>query len=415
MANVHPSIPFPPTPVPHAPSPLGFGFGLSKPSSSVSSFGFGSTPVKKTPGWGSLHSQSSFGGGPSPSSASAFGFGGSNLPSPSILTSASQSDQLVYSHISIGSPQINTPFGKRKASHPVPTPPPTLSFGQGSNSRRREREEDEDEDEEMGDSRSFGGRHVKPLKKSRVNAADEEEPKSTQTKQRGSETNTAEDVDLGVLLALLPPASLLPILTSLIQQNPSLKSNVLALLPSPSLPTALEALRIAEQNVMSSIPFGWSKAGGNVSEIYVLGRVKGSVGEVATLIRSHLPFFTTQPTPSHPTTTFSYLSQSTTVLLRLTHLLPGPLEALEVVWPVLANEWLQWVGAVSRLVNDEGGMVSANVAEGWIRELEGLAGDEGQGVGEEAQIRSQLREVGRAWIGQVGWLVGRREGGMRME
>lgn len=91
-------------------------------------------------------------------------------------------------------------------------------------------------------------------------------------------------------LALLPSTSLLPILTSLIQQNPSLKPNVLALIPSPSLPTALEALRLAEQNVMNAVPVGWHKAGGTVSEIYVVGRVKDPVGEVTSLVRP-LSFF----------------------------------------------------------------------------------------------------------------------------
>lgn len=87
--------------------------------------------------------------------------------------------------------------------------------------------------------------------------------------------------------ALLPPSSLLPILTSLVQRHPQLKPDLLALLPQPSLAVALDALRAAETRIRSAVPFGWDaqRPGGGVSEHYVVGRIQESVGEMVSLVR----------------------------------------------------------------------------------------------------------------------------------
>jgi hypothetical protein len=88
-------------------------------------------------------------------------------------------------------------------------------------------------------------------------------------------------------LALLPQTSLLPILSSLLQLHPSLKPDLLKLIPTPSISTALDSLRAAESKVKEAVPFGWSKgaAGAGVSESYVLGRINGPIGELAAQVR----------------------------------------------------------------------------------------------------------------------------------
>jgi hypothetical protein len=58
-------------------------------------------------------------------------------------------------------------------------------------------------------------------------------------------------------------------------------------------------------------------------------------------------------------------------------------------------------------------MVGSGVAEGWIKGLDELAGGgaglSGKGVGElEERIRREMGVVRERWVGQVGWLVGRR-------
>ena len=133
-------------------------------------------------------------------------------------------------------------------------------------------------------------------------------------------------------------------------------------------------------------------------------------------IHSHLPFFTAPhplPTsaPPHPLTTFPYLQHITTTLLRLVSSLPSPLTPLDLLWPRVAQEWLRWTAAVAELVNKQGGMVGAGVAEGWVRELDGFAArvPEGKG-GLEAKMRGEMGVVRERWVGEVGWLVNRRVG-----
>ncbi|OBZ78683.1 hypothetical protein A0H81_00817 [Grifola frondosa] len=72
------------------------------------------------------------------------------------------------------------------------------------------------------------------------------------------------DVDVGVLLASLPPQSLLPLLTSLLSAHPSLKPVVLSLIPRPTLDTALQALATSAHKLRDAYPYSsppFSQAG----------------------------------------------------------------------------------------------------------------------------------------------------------
>ncbi|KAH9937208.1 uncharacterized protein B0H18DRAFT_969574 [Fomitopsis serialis] len=84
-----------------------------------------------------------------------------------------------------------------------------------------------------------------------TSAKDEKNAKTT----RSSSANDESDVDVGVLLASLPPQSLLPLLTSLLTAQPSLKLTVLSLIPRPTLETATQALDHAANKLRDAYPY----------------------------------------------------------------------------------------------------------------------------------------------------------------
>ncbi|KAI0686812.1 hypothetical protein BC835DRAFT_1287328 [Cytidiella melzeri] len=63
------------------------------------------------------------------------------------------------------------------------------------------------------------------------------------------------DVDVGVLLASLPPETLLPLLTSLISTLPVLKPTVLSLIPRPTLTTATQAVIKSSKKLHDAYPY----------------------------------------------------------------------------------------------------------------------------------------------------------------
>jgi len=342
MANVFP-LSFPPRP--SNPSPFGFGFGG----------GIGSTSTPSSP----LHSPSSFGSPlrrPQPTTPSSLFGRPYQPPSPSVFGAPSSSS---YGH-------------SHGASAPSPSKRKSASTSTSTNpSKRRGREDDDDEEDEDSDmgahgdpsgggggERQIAGRVIRRGgKKSRVDQTDStklDPAPSSPTKQPSQQE---DGVDVGVLLgqsdisslfcrnkfaskaceneadlplpspftfnllALLPSTSLLPILTSLVTLHPELKSTLLSLIPTPSLSSALEALRLADEKIRIAVPFGWSPVnhssssssrgsifgggGGGVSESYVLGRIQGPVGELACLVSTFSLYFllrsnqTLQPNRAH--------------------------------------------------------------------------------------------------------------------
>ena len=143
------------------------------------------------------------------------------------------------------------------------------------------------------------------------------------------------------------------------------------------------------------------------------------------LSAASVPSSSTPRPPPHPTDQFSYLQQTTGLLVRLATSLP-PLAAVDILWARLAREWVRWAETVARWVNAEGGMVGAGVADGWVRELDLLAADSGSasatpggsapkatnssvgGGGSAAKIRAEIGLVRDKWVRDCGWLVGRR-------
>ncbi|KAJ6604571.1 hypothetical protein DFH09DRAFT_1018783 [Mycena vulgaris] len=274
----------------------------------------------------------------------------------------------------------------------------------------------------------------------------------------GSDDN---DVDVGVLLASLPSQSLLPLLTSLLSAQPSLKSVILPLIPRPTIETAIEALALSARKLRDAYPyssnasqpvspaaagfgfgssrptftgFGRTSApqpqsafspqqSGGMRESYILSRLRPHITEFVAACMSYMPYFsyvavptqsTSAPTAQSHSTTLqsihkeqSHPSETYTFLAALTeHLFSQPPLAQSLLAPLLlprlSEEWKAWVNKLDVSVNQQGGMFAEDIVRSWERSLDAFADTRGtEGV-------DVMRSVRDLWISKVGWLVGRQ-------
>ncbi|KDQ63479.1 hypothetical protein JAAARDRAFT_147835 [Jaapia argillacea MUCL 33604] len=409
MANVmqpHPQIGFHPGPVKQAPSPFGFGFGLS-------------------------------------SQAQAMGYGWSG-------------------HALAHPPQS----GFQPASAVIQPSP------QRSHKRRHEPDDDaDDENRHVRDhsmDRSPTPERPKRGVPKRARVAPTEEA-TGKTDKQGKENKSPgagedSDVDVGVLLASLPPQSLLPLLTSMLNAQPALKPLVLSLIPRPTLETATQALAQAARKLRdaypysnspfsqptatsaagfgsgygshklsSSMSFGFGSSApqsgqtqpsqnGGMRDSYILSRLRPHIHEFVTTCLSYLPYFSYIPVPPSTTSSNSaphsnstalqsqhkdkcHPSETFTFLSTLTtHILSQPQLAQSSLSPMLltrlTEEWKAWVDRVDEVVNREGGMFGGETVRQWERGLDEFAEAKGNGF-------EVLRVVRDNWVQKVGWLVGR--------
>ncbi|KAJ4486034.1 hypothetical protein J3R30DRAFT_1440778 [Lentinula aciculospora] len=235
-----------------------------------------------------------------------------------------------------------------------------------------------------------------------------------------------KDIDIGVLLATLPPQSLLPILTSLIKSQPSLKSAILPLIPRPTVETATQALAESSKKLREAYPysnshsfstftssglgFGFAAGSGSsaMRDSYIQSRLRPHISEFVSTFTSYLPYFSytsassqstsSNPTKPHPTEVFFFLSSLTGHVLSQPRLAQNDMEPLLLLR--LSEEWNAWVSRVDAAVNQEGGMFGSDTVHGWIQCLDEFAA-------KDSQIGHVMRIVRDQWIARVGWLVGR--------
>ncbi|KAK0245577.1 hypothetical protein EDD85DRAFT_801520 [Armillaria nabsnona] len=370
---------------------------------------------------------------------SPFGFGfGLSSPSSAMFSPGWQQ----------AAPTANqfSPFQNHSSNHPQPVP---------LRSAKRRHEPEEASDESM-DQSPGPERRIKraPPKRARVVPAEapKDEKNAKENKAPGQEDN---DVDLGVLLASLPPQSLLPLLNSLIKAQPTLKSIILPLIPRPTVQVALNALSDSAKKLKDAYPysngssfgagssnnkvsvFGGSGAtfgksvfghsqhgqgptsfvpssggGGGMRDDYIVSRLRPHITEFAAACMSYLPYFSYAAESSNATTlralhkdksqpaeTFLFLSALTT------HLLSQPPLALASLVPLLLDrlikEWNAWVDRVDAVVNREGGMFGSETVSTWARSLDDFAGSK------DERCAAAMRSVRDTWVAKVGWLVGR--------
>ncbi|KAF5385280.1 hypothetical protein D9615_001436 [Tricholomella constricta] len=395
MANVlqHP-IEFHPRPVSHAPSPFGFGFGLGSLSAAMA-----------TAGW-----------------QPAMTPGHTNPAAFQQLASVNQ-----YSAIR-------------------------------AQKRRHDPEDDDDHGRQCGHRDASMDRSPTPErpkraapKRARVASHPDPSSKNDSELKENKSPNSADDhdVDVGVLLASLPSQSLLPLLTSLLNAQPSLKSTILPLIPRPTLDTANQALALSAKKLRdaypySSVPmfgqpslstsFGFGKTplthtsafgqanhsnvNGGMRDTYIISRLGPHVTEFVAACLSYLPYFSSVPAPTqsastshsttlqslhkdkcHPSETFLFLSTVTNHIISqppLTQSQLGPL-----LLPRLSSEWKAWILKVDDIVNRQGGMFGSETVRSWERVLDEMA--DGKGFDGSDVMRS-VRDL---WVSKVGWLIGR--------
>ncbi|KAJ7786229.1 hypothetical protein B0H16DRAFT_1355514 [Mycena metata] len=288
-------------------------------------------------------------------------------------------------------------------------------------------------------------------KRARVSPSTELGPKDEKNAKENKAPSGTEDndVDVGVLLASLPSQSLLPLLTSLLSAQPSLKSVILPLIPRPTLDTAIHALAQSARKLREAYPYsnasgsqpvspagfgfgntrsvfgaqaqsGFSQNNGAMRESYITSRLRPHITEFVAACMSYMPYFSyaaqsassSTATQSHSTTLQSihreqiHPSETYLFLAALTeHLVSQPpltqLSLAPLLLPRLSEEWKAWVHKLDVSVNQQGGMFAGDVVRTWERGLETFANTPGEGA-------DLMRSVRDLWISKVGWLVGRQ-------
>lgn len=263
--------------------------------------------------------------------------------------------------------------------------------------------------------------------------------------------------------ASLPTQSLLPLLNSLIQSQPTLKPVILSLIPRPSLDTALQALsqsakRLREAypysnhppsqiSLSSALGFGFgsnpvsrpshsssslgfgshvplqtfgassstsSDTAGGMREEYIVPRLRPHINDFVASFQSYLPYFSQRTIHSNPHSSETLQpprrdrcppTETFLFLQSLTsHILAQPSLTQATLVPLilsrLLEEWKVWVEHVDEVVNRQGGMFGEETVRGWERVLDEFTEVKGNGL-------EALREIRDSWIAKVGWLVGR--------
>lgn len=253
-------------------------------------------------------------------------------------------------------------------------------------------------------------------------------------------------------VASLPPQSLLPLLTSLLNAQPALKSIILPLIPRPTLETAIQALAQSAKKLRDAYPYSnisaFSQSGpstsfgvgrtsnqptfpnphhgnGGMRDSYIVSRLRPHISEFVSACMSYLPYFShipVSPTTGashsnsssqshsatlqvlhkdkfHPSETFIFLSAVTNHLLSQPVLTQSSLAPL--LLPRLSEEWIAWVDRVDEVVNRQGGMFGSETVRSWERGLDEFVDNKGP------EAAAVLRAVRDRWVTKVGWLVGR--------
>ncbi|KAH8102554.1 hypothetical protein BXZ70DRAFT_1006468 [Cristinia sonorae] len=289
-------------------------------------------------------------------------------------------------------------------------------------------------------------------KRARTTPAQASHPREDKNgKLEGSQE--ANDVDVGVLLATLPRESLLPLLTSMLTTQPSLKPLILSLIPRPSLDTASQAIAQAAKKLLDAYPysngmggstvgFGTNNLGfgfgrpspsfsshsmtpqtGGMREEYIRSRLAPHIAEYVSVCFSYLPYFSNLALPtdasnphsgvhshasalqsqhkdrSHPSETFLFLHAIVSGVLSQPPLTRASL--VPMLLPRLRDEWIAWIERVDEVVNRQGGMFGQDAVRTWERGLDEFAQAKGNGL-------EVMREARDLWVAKVGWLVGRQ-------
>ncbi|KAF9819915.1 hypothetical protein IEO21_01776 [Rhodonia placenta] len=283
---------------------------------------------------------------------------------------------------------------------------------------------------------------------------------------KASTTTEDVDVDVGVLLASLPPQSLLPLLSSLLVAQPSLKSTILSLIPRPTLETALQALATAANKLRDAYPYSsppfsqgtpstsfgfgscaygpqrrpnssgfgagrpsYGPSGSSTNGMrdeYILSRLRPHISEYISACYSYLPYFSYAATPSDVGASGAHMSQrqSHAAALQSQHkdrshptetflflssltshiLSQPPLTQSALVPQILPRLTEEWKAWVDR-VDQVVNLEGGMFGSETVRTWESGLDDYAQAKWEGSEVMRQMRDH---WVAKVGWLVGRQ-------
>jgi len=405
MANVlQHHINFEPRPVSHAPSPFGFGFALgSNPSlNPVASSSWGSPPP--TPG---------------------------------------HTNVAAFHQLASSMSQSSSRMNKRRHDEDEDTPSPGPRDQSMDRSPTPERP-----------------KRAAPKRARLVSISNTADKGNSGSEDNRAATSSPDEVDVGVLLgsfddllsfsvltadsASLPPQNLLPLFMNLLKAKPSLKSDILSLIPKPTIEIAVQAIEEASKKLREAYPysntpstsvsFGFGSAlssshsssphsnpGGGMRDAYIISRIESQITEFVSCCMSYLPYFTanpsTNPQPpsgsqlaqtiqlvhkqnSHPSETFHFLAKV------MDQVMSQPSLAISSIapqlFPRLQVEWNMWVDGIDDWVNNQGGMYGSEAVRTWERMLDQLAESRAE------EVSQMMRPIRDRWVARVGWLVGRR-------
>jgi hypothetical protein len=270
--------------------------------------------------------------------------------------------------------------------------------------------------------------------------------------------------------ATLPPESLLPLLTSLLVAQPSLKSTILPLIPRPTLETAIQALAQCAKKLRDNYPYSNSTApsfwqpnsfgsgsgfgnsrtapfssssigfgmaaqpshsnpsqapsNGGMRDDYILSRLRPHINNFVTACMSYLPYFSYIPTSTLPTLSTNDRSPHSNVLQSLHKDKSHPSETFLFLSSVTNHLLSQPPLAQTSLLP----LLLPRLAQewkAWVERVDAVVNREGgmfgievvrsweKGLDEFVSRSSQsdasraMREVRDRWVTKVGWLVGR--------
>ncbi|KAJ3552256.1 hypothetical protein NM688_g4247 [Phlebia brevispora] len=242
-------------------------------------------------------------------------------------------------------------------------------------------------------------------KRARISSAHPSSLKDSKDGREAKDTaHDDNDVDVGVLLASLPPETLLPLLMSLISSQPALKPSVLALIPRPTLQTASQAIAKSAKKLLDAFPysttgtpppdyattrsqdfsmapsFGFGRPvhafhtahtpdthhTAGMRDEYIISRLRPHIQELST---------GTCLTPRRPT---SFLHALTAHIYEQPPLTQSLL--IPQLLPRLIQEWNAWIDRVDQVVNREGGMFGQEVVRSWERGLDEFASAKGNAL-----------------------------------
>ncbi|KAL1951568.1 hypothetical protein VTO73DRAFT_717 [Trametes versicolor] len=290
------------------------------------------------------------------------------------------------------------------------------------------------------------------------------EPQGSKESKPAADDN---DVDVGFLLASLPPQSLLPLLSSLLAAQPSLKPTILSLIPRPTLDAALESLSISAQKLKDAYPYSnsafaqpgaaWGGTGGfggragtasfntgfgfgsrtgagpsfgattnapgGMRDEYILSRIQPHIQDFVSACLSYLPYFS-NATPDVTSSPRPHAAQSHATALRqqhkdklhptetymflaalTSHILSQPALTQTTLVPMLAPRLaVEWKAWVDH-VDASVNMQGGMYGRDTVQIWERGLDEFAQAKGNEMEVMKEVRD---RWVSKVGWLVGRQ-------